>query len=261
MVRTAAEYDEGPISFRYPRGDGVGIDLPERGLTFYRSAKAGLSVKGRRSHCSRLAPACKNVWLLRSELDAAGLSTTVADARFAKPLDEELIRRLAREHEVFVTVEEGAIGGFASHVLHFLSRDGLLDNGLRVRTLILPDLYLDHAKPEAMYARSGLDSAALCELSLAHLGTSTLFASSRVTLMRLDQLLVDKGPFYKPVPGARRHHTRHGASQRFCRSPSRRTKVSSRHVINAAVLAVMIPPVAAMSPHSVGRHLCCRPLS
>ena len=95
------------------------------------------------------------------ELDAAGLSTTVADARFAKPLDEDLIRRLAREHEVLVTVEEGAIGGFASHVLHFLAHEGLLESGLKVRPLVLPDSFTEQAKPEKMYADAGLDAAGI----------------------------------------------------------------------------------------------------
>ena len=100
-------------------------------------------------------------------------------ARFAKPLDEDMIRRLAREHQVLVTVEEGAIGGFASHVLHFLSRDGLLDHGLRVRTLTLPDLYLDHAKPEAMYARSGLDRAGIVQTVFGAFGRDYLAAPAR----------------------------------------------------------------------------------
>ena len=96
--------------------------------------------------------------LAAEELDAAGLSTTVADARFAKPLDHDLVRRLAREHEVLVTVEEGAVGGFASHVLHFLAHEGLLDSGLKVRPLVLPDIFVEQAKPETMYADAGLDA-------------------------------------------------------------------------------------------------------
>jgi 1-deoxy-D-xylulose-5-phosphate synthase len=95
------------------------------------------------------------------QLGQRGLSTTVADARFAKPLDEALILRLAREHEILVTVEEGSVGGFGSHVLHLLARSGLLDGGLKVRTLTLPDIYQDQDKPEAMYARAGLDAAGI----------------------------------------------------------------------------------------------------
>ena len=104
------------------------------------------------------------------ELDAAGLSTTVADARFAKPLDDDLVRRLARSHEVLVTVEEGAIGGFASHVLQFLATEGLLDNGLKVRPLALPDAFVEQAKPEKMYADAGLDAAGIVRTVFAALG-------------------------------------------------------------------------------------------
>ncbi|WP_292153380.1 transketolase C-terminal domain-containing protein, partial [Mesorhizobium sp.] len=104
------------------------------------------------------------------ELGAAGLSTTVADARFAKPLDEDVIRRLARSHEVLVTVEEGAVGGFASQVLHFLAHEGLLENGLKVRPLVLPDEFTDHAKPEKMYADAGLDTTGIVRTVFAALG-------------------------------------------------------------------------------------------
>jgi 1-deoxy-D-xylulose-5-phosphate synthase len=106
---------------------------------------------------TRLAEALKAA----EELEARGLSTTVADARFAKPLDEELILRLAREHEVLLTIEEGSVGGFGSHVLQLLAERGALDQGLKVRALVLPDAYLDHDKPERMYARAGLDAAGI----------------------------------------------------------------------------------------------------
>jgi 1-deoxy-D-xylulose-5-phosphate synthase len=108
--------------------------------------------------------------LAAEELDAAGLSTTVADARFAKPLDEELIRRLAHEHQVLVTVEEGAVGGFGSHVLQFLAHEGALETGLRIRPLVLPDVFTDQAKPEKMYADAGLDSAGIVRTVFAALG-------------------------------------------------------------------------------------------
>src|SRR5690606_24183155 len=103
-------------------------------------------------------------------LDAAGLSTTVADARFAKPLDEDLVLQLAREHEVLVTVEEGSIGGFGAHVLHFLAHHGALDNGLKVRPLVMPDIFMDHAKPEVMNAKAGLDAAGIIKTVFAALG-------------------------------------------------------------------------------------------
>ena len=169
MVRTAAAYDEGPISFRYPRGNGVGVDLPERGQLLEigkgRVVKQGTKI-ALLSFGTRLA----DCLLAAEELDAAGLSTTVADARFAKPLDEELVARLAREHEVLITVEEGSVGGFASHVLQYLAMNGLLDSGLKVRPLVLPDEFTDHAKPEKMYADAGLDRAGILKAVFAALG-------------------------------------------------------------------------------------------
>jgi len=169
MVRTAAAYDDGPIAFRYPRGEGTGVALPERGEVLEigkgRIIRAGskialLSLGTRLADCLKAA----------DELEAAGLSTTVADARFAKPLDADLVRRLAREHEVLVTVEEGAIGGFGAHVLHFLAHEGLLDSGLKVRPLVMPDIFMDQAKPERMYAYAGLDAASIVRTVFAALG-------------------------------------------------------------------------------------------
>jgi 1-deoxy-D-xylulose-5-phosphate synthase len=169
MVRTAAEYDEGPISFRYPRGNGVGVDLPERGSVLEigrgRVLREGAKV-ALLSFGTRLA----DCLLAAEELAAAGLSTTVADARFAKPLDRDLVGRLARSHEVLVTVEEGAIGGFATQVLHFLAHEGLLESGLKVRPLVLPDVFTDHGKPEKMYAAAGLDPAGIVATVFAALG-------------------------------------------------------------------------------------------
>ncbi|MEN3396649.1 1-deoxy-D-xylulose-5-phosphate synthase [Brucella melitensis] len=156
MVRTAAEYDEGPISFRYPRGDGVGVDLPERGSVL-EIGKGRIVREGTKVALLSFGTRLQECLAAAEELGAAGLSTTVADARFAKPLDHDLIRRLAREHEVLVMVEEGAVGGFGSHVLQFLATDGLLDRGFKVRALTLPDIYQDHGKPDAMYAEAGLD--------------------------------------------------------------------------------------------------------
>ena len=169
MVRTAAEYDEGPISFRYPRGNGVGVDLPERG-SLLEIGKGRIVREGARIALLSFGTRLQDCLLAAEELGAAGLSTTVADARFAKPLDHDLVRRLAREHEVLVTVEEGAVGGFASQVLHFLAHEGLLENGLKVRPLALPDEFTDHAKPEKMYADAGLDSAGIVRTVFAALG-------------------------------------------------------------------------------------------
>jgi 1-deoxy-D-xylulose-5-phosphate synthase len=169
MVRTAAEYDEGPISFRYPRGDGVGVELPERGSVL-EIGKGRIVREGTKVALLSFGTRLQECLGAADELAAAGLSTTVADARFAKPLDHDLIRRLAREHEVLVTIEEGAAGGFAAHVLQFLATDGLLDRGLKVRVLTLPDTYQDHAKPEVMYANAGLDCAGIVHTVFAALG-------------------------------------------------------------------------------------------
>ncbi|MGN6767979.1 MAG: 1-deoxy-D-xylulose-5-phosphate synthase, partial [Rhizobiaceae bacterium] len=160
MVRTAATYDEGPISFRYPRGNGVGVEMPERGSVL-EIGKGRIIREGSKVALLSLGTRLADCLLAAEELDAAGLSTTVADARFAKPLDEDLVARLAREHEVLIIVEEGAVGGFASHVLHFLARHGLLETGLKVRPLIMPDVFTDQAKPEAMVAEAGLDSTGI----------------------------------------------------------------------------------------------------
>lgn len=178
MVRTAAEYDEGPISFRYPRGDGVGVDLPERGSVL-EIGKGRIVREGNKVALLSFGTRLQECLAAADELVAAGLSTTVADARFAKPLDHDLIRRLAREHEVLVTIEEGAVGGFSSHVLQFLARDGLLDRGLKVRALTLPDIYQDHGKPDAMYASAGLDRAGIVHTVFAALGREEIVTPFR----------------------------------------------------------------------------------
>ena len=169
MVRTAAAYDEGPISFRYPRGNGVGVDMPERGFIL-PIGRGRILREGTKIALLSFGTRLQDCLAAAEELDAAGLSTTVADARFAKPLDEDLVRRLAQNHEVLITVEEGAVGGFASHVLQFLASGGLLDHGLKVRPLVLPDAFTDHAKPEKMYADAGLDSAGIVRTVFAALG-------------------------------------------------------------------------------------------
>jgi 1-deoxy-D-xylulose-5-phosphate synthase len=156
MVRTAAAYDEGPISFRYPRGEGVGVELPARG-SILEIGKGRIVKQGSKVAILSFGTRLADSLLAAEDLDAAGLSTTVADARFAKPLDHDLIRQLVRHHEVLVTVEEGAIGGFGSHVLHFLAQEGLLDGRLKVRTLCMPDVFVEQAKPETMNALAGLD--------------------------------------------------------------------------------------------------------
>jgi 1-deoxy-D-xylulose-5-phosphate synthase len=173
MVATAAAIDDGPSAFRYPRGEGLGVDMPEEGVPLEigrgrvlreGSAVALLSFGGRLGETLKAA----------DQLAARGLSATVADARFAKPLDEDLIRQLCRHHEVVLTLEEGAAGGFGAQVLHFLSRDGLLDDGLKIRTLTLPDRFIDQDKPERMYEQAGLDASAIVNAAIKALGRSQI---------------------------------------------------------------------------------------
>jgi len=157
MVATAAAIDDRPSAFRYPRGEGVGVPLPEegkpleigKGRILREGSKVALLSFGARLHeCLSAA----------DELSSFGLSTTVADARFAKPLDTDLVLRLAREHEVLVTIEEGSVGGFGSHVLQTLAEHGALDTGLKVRAMVLPDIFIDQDSPAAQYSAAGLDA-------------------------------------------------------------------------------------------------------
>jgi 1-deoxy-D-xylulose-5-phosphate synthase len=157
MVATAAAHDAGPIAFRYPRGEGVGVELPTEGVPL-AIGKGRIVREGSRVALLSLGTRLAECLKAAEDLGALGLSTTVADARFAKPLDIDLVTRLAREHEVLITVEEGSVGGFGSFVLHALADRGLLDGACRVRSMVLPDVYLDHDKPEALYARCGLDA-------------------------------------------------------------------------------------------------------
>ncbi len=175
MVATSVAIDDRPSAFRFPRGEGVGCDLPMRG-TPLEIGKGRIVREGTKiailSLGTRLAASVEAA----ETLEAHGLSTTVADARFMKPLDRDLLRRLAREHEVLITVEEGAIGGFGSHVLHALAEDGLLDGGLKLRTLMMPDLFLDHGDQEATMAAIGLDASGIVRRAFEALGRSELSA-------------------------------------------------------------------------------------
>ncbi|WP_375647204.1 1-deoxy-D-xylulose-5-phosphate synthase [Bartonella sp. CR84HXZ] len=169
MVRTAAAYDQGPISFRYPRGEGIGIDLPQRG-ELLEIGKGRVLREGNRIALVCFGTRMSEVLQAADALEAERLSTTVADARFAKPLDKDLMCRLAREHEVLVTIEEGAIGGFGAHILQFLAQEGLLEHGLKARTLKLPDEYLNHGAPEKVLSRIGLDAMGIVNTVFAALG-------------------------------------------------------------------------------------------
>ena len=169
MVATAAAYDAGPIAFRYPRGEGVGVGIPEVGVPL-EIGRGRVLREGSKVALLSLGTRLRECLAAADALAAQGLSTTVADARFAKPLDEDLILRLSREHEIIVTVEEGAMGGFGAYVLHLLAGKGVLDRGLRVRTLVLPDAFLDQDEPDRMYARAGLDAAGIKTAVLDALG-------------------------------------------------------------------------------------------
>jgi 1-deoxy-D-xylulose-5-phosphate synthase len=169
MVATAAAIDDRPSALRYPRGEGIGVALPQRGTVLplgrgrvlrEGSTVALLSFGARLQECLRAAEA----------LQAHGLSATVADARFAKPLDRDLVHRLAREHEVLITIEEGSIGGFGSHVLHELALSGRLDRGLKVRPMVLPDRFIDHDAPQKQYEQAGLTAAHILDTALTALG-------------------------------------------------------------------------------------------
>ena len=162
MVATAAAINDRPSAFRYPRGEGTGVALPAVGVPLPigkgRVLRQGMTV-ALLSLGTRLAEVLKAA----DQLAALGLSATVADARFMKPLDTELICQLAENHEVLVTVEEGSVGGFGSHVLHYLAENGLLDRGLKVRSKVMPDIFVDQDKPEAMYQRAGLSAPGIVE--------------------------------------------------------------------------------------------------
>ena len=173
MVATAAAIDDRPSAVRYPRGDGVGVEMPAEGRVLEigkgRILRQGSTV-AILSLGTRLAEAMKAA----DQLASYGLSTTVADARFAKPLDAQMIETLAREHEVLVTIEEGAIGGFGSFVLHHLASAGLLDGGLKVRSIVLPDVFYEHGRPEVMYEEAGLNASGIVETVFAALGREHL---------------------------------------------------------------------------------------
>jgi 1-deoxy-D-xylulose-5-phosphate synthase len=169
MVATAAAIDDRPSSFRYPRGEGVGIELPARG-TPLEIGKGRILREGTKIAILSFGTRLAECLVAAEDLAAKGLSATVADARFAKPLDTDLIGRLAREHEVLITIEEGAVGGFASHVLQHLATTGMLDHGLKVRPMVLPDRFIDQASPARQYEWAGLDAASIVRTALAALG-------------------------------------------------------------------------------------------
>ena len=169
MVATQVAFSEHPSALRYPRGEGVGVELPTHGEVL-EIGKGRIIREGGRICLLSYGTRLEQAQLAANQLDAQGFRTSVVDARFMKPLDEELILRLAREHEILLTLEEGAIGGFGSHVMHMLAENGQLEGGLKCRSLVLPDSYIDQDKPDAMYDVAGLNAAQIIETVRGLLG-------------------------------------------------------------------------------------------
>ncbi len=173
MVATAAAHNDGPIAFRYPRGEGTGVEMPSRGVPL-EIGKGRLIQQGSRVALLSFGTRLSEVQKAAEALTAKGLTPTIADARFAKPLDRELILNLARTHEALITIEEGAIGGFGSHVAQLLADEAIFDHGLKFRSMVLPDTFIDHASPEAMYRSAGMDAAQIEAKVLEVLGVAVV---------------------------------------------------------------------------------------
>jgi 1-deoxy-D-xylulose-5-phosphate synthase len=169
MIATQVAIDDGPSACRYPRGEALGLEMPERG-TPLEIGKGRIVREGTKVAILSYGTCLQEALKAADELAARGLSTTVADARFAKPIDQDLVRRLAREHEVLITIEEAAIGGFATQVMQFMALDGLLENGLKFRPLTLPDYFIDHDKPAVQIQQAGLDAANIVATVLTAFG-------------------------------------------------------------------------------------------
>ena len=173
MVATAAAHDDGPIAFRYPRGEGAGVEMPARGIPL-EIGKGRVMREGSRVALLSFGTRLAEVMKAAEALAARGMAPTVADARFAKPLDRDLILRLARGHEALICIEEGAVGGFGSHVAQLLADEGVFDRGLKFRSMVLPDIFIDQASPEAMYRVAGMDAAQIEAKVLEVLGISVV---------------------------------------------------------------------------------------
>ena len=176
MIATARDINDAPSAIRYPRGEGVGVELPDHG-TPLPIGKGRLLRKGSTVAILSLGSRLKDCLLAAEQLAVLGLSTTVADARFAKPLDTELIKQMAQDHELLIILEEGSVGGFSSQVLHFLALEGLLDGGVKVRPMTLPDIFIDHASSDEQYKIAQLDSASIIDVVVKTLGNSELSGS------------------------------------------------------------------------------------
>ena len=173
MVATAAAHDEGPIAFRFPRGEGVGVEMPET-LDLLEIGKGRMIREGSQVAILSFGTRLQEVTAACEALQAKGITPTVADARFAKPLDRDLILRLAAEHDALITVEEGAVGGFGSHVAQLLAEEGVFDNGLKYRSMVLPDTFIDQASPKVMYDVAGMNAEHIEAKVLEVLGVAKL---------------------------------------------------------------------------------------
>ncbi|MEP3888863.1 MAG: 1-deoxy-D-xylulose-5-phosphate synthase [Hellea sp.] len=169
MVATSVAYNEGPMGFRYARGEATGIEIPEN-PEILNIGKGRILGEGTRIALLSYGPRLGEAMMAAEQLETLGLSATVADARFAKPLDSELVCRLADEHEVLITIEEGSVGGFGAFVLHDLAKNGRLDNGLKIRTMTLPDTFIDQDTPANMYKQAGLDADSIVKVVFKALG-------------------------------------------------------------------------------------------
>ena len=177
MVATAADIDQAPCAFRYPRGEGVGVDMPERG-EILPIGKGRILREGTKIALLSYGTRLQDCLDAAEELTVHGLSTTVADARFAKPLDEDLVKRLAAEHEVLVTIEEGSVGGFSSQVAQFLAMDGVFDAGLKFRPMVMPDVFLDQDSPRRQIEIAGLANTDIVATAMAALGVDAASTSA-----------------------------------------------------------------------------------
>ena len=173
MVRTAVEIDDRPSAFRFPRGEGVGVEMPERG-TAIEIGKGRMIAEGNRVAILSFGTRLKEVREAAEALTQKGITPTIADARFAKPLDRELILQLARHHEALITIEEGAVGGFGSHVAQLLAEEGVFDTGLKYRSMVLPDIFIDQASPADMYAVAKMNAEDIEAKVLSTLGVEVI---------------------------------------------------------------------------------------
>ena len=175
MVATAAAHNDGPIAFRYPRGEGRGVEMPERG-TPLEIGKGRMIREGSKVALLSFGTRLEEVEKAAEQLSAKGITPTIADARFAKPLDRDMILKLAADHEALITIEEGAVGGFGSHVAQLLADEAVFDKGLKFRSMVLPDTFIDQASPADMYAVAGMNAEQIIAKVLEVLGIGDLDA-------------------------------------------------------------------------------------